>query len=42
VEIIIRAAEYGALAADLYQDDVINFKDFAALADAWLEEVFWP
>jgi hypothetical protein len=42
VEDIIRAAEYGALAADLYQDDVIDFKDFAALADAWLEEILWP
>jgi hypothetical protein len=39
---VIRVAEYPVLAADLYEDSVIDFKDFAVLADAWLEEVFWP
>jgi hypothetical protein len=28
--------------ADLHQDGVIDFKDFAVLADAWLEELLWP
>jgi len=27
---------------DLQQDDVINFKDFAVLADSWLEQIMWP
>ena len=31
-----------SIPADLYQDDVIDFKDFAVLADAWLEEILWP
>ena len=31
-----------SIPADLQQDDVINFKDFAKLADSWLEEVKWP
>jgi hypothetical protein len=26
----------------LHQDNVINFKDFAKLADSWLEELLWP
>ncbi len=28
--------------ADLYTDDLINFKDFAILADSWLDEQLWP
>jgi hypothetical protein len=31
-----------SIPADLYQDDVIDFKDFAVLADSWLEELLWP
>jgi hypothetical protein len=26
----------------LYDDGIINFKDYAVLADEWLEEVLWP
>jgi hypothetical protein len=29
-------------AAELRQDGVVDFKDFAVLADAWLEELLWP
>ncbi len=29
-------------AGELQQDDVIDFKDFALLADTWLGELFWP
>ncbi len=36
------APSKGALAANLYQDDVVDFKDFAVLADSWLDEVLWP
>ena len=43
VDDIIRAAESkGYLAADLYEDDAINFKDYALLADMFLDEVLWP
>jgi len=28
--------------ADLFTDDLINFRDFAILADSWLEEQLWP
>jgi hypothetical protein len=31
-----------SIPADLQQDDVINFKDFAKLADSWLEQLLWP
>ena len=31
-----------SIPADLRQDNVINFKDFAVLADSWLEEILWP
>jgi hypothetical protein len=31
-----------SIAADLNVDNVINFKDFAILADSWLDEVLWP
>jgi hypothetical protein len=31
-----------SIAADLNVDDVINLKDFAVLADAWLDQLFWP
>jgi hypothetical protein len=27
---------------DLYEDKKIDFKDFAVLADMWLEELLWP
>jgi len=27
---------------DLYDDESINFKDFAKLADAWLKDQLWP
>jgi len=29
-------------AAELYADGIVNFKDFAVLADMWLEELLWP
>ncbi len=29
-------------AAELHQDDVIDFKDFAVFADTWLGELLWP
>jgi len=31
-----------ALAADLNADSSVDFKDYAALADQWLEEQLWP
>jgi hypothetical protein len=31
-----------SIPADLHQDNAINFKDFAVLADSWLEQVLWP
>jgi hypothetical protein len=31
-----------ALAADLNADNRVNLKDYAILADAWLEEILWP
>ena len=31
-----------SIPADLRQDNVINFKDFAVLADSWLEQILWP
>jgi hypothetical protein len=31
-----------SIPADLRQDNVINFKDFAVLADSWLDELLWP
>ncbi len=31
-----------SIPADLRQDNAINFKDFAVLADSWLEEILWP
>ena len=31
-----------SIPADLYQDDVIDFKDLAVLGDSWLEEILWP
>jgi hypothetical protein len=30
------------LKADLHEDDKIDFKDYAVLADSWLDEQFWP
>ena len=38
---IIRVAE-SKLAADLHEDGVVDFKDFAVLAHSWLEEILWP
>jgi hypothetical protein len=29
-------------AADLFKDGRVDFKDYARLADSWLEEQFWP
>ena len=29
-------------AAELHADGIVNFKDFAVLADMWLEELLWP
>ena len=26
----------------IYSDDLIDFKDFAALAENWLAEILWP
>ncbi len=31
-----------AVEFDLYQDKIINFKDYAILADGWLKEQLWP
>ena len=31
-----------SIPADLHQDDVIDFKDFAELAVWWLNEQLWP
>jgi hypothetical protein len=31
-----------SIPADLHQDSKINFKDFAVLADSWLDELLWP
>ncbi len=31
-----------SIPADLYQDDVIDFKDLAVLGDSWLDKIFWP
>jgi len=31
-----------SIPADLHQDGKIDFKDFAVLADSWLEELLWP
>jgi hypothetical protein len=28
--------------ADLHADGIVDFKDFAVLADAWLDELLWP
>ena len=30
------------LKADLYEDDKVDFKDYAVLADGWLDEQLWP
>ncbi|MBA7639403.1 hypothetical protein ES703_47061 [subsurface metagenome] len=27
---------------DLYEDDEVNFKDYAILANVWLEKILWP
>jgi len=27
---------------DLFDDEIINFKDYARLLDEWLDEVLWP
>jgi hypothetical protein len=41
-ELLSVAESKGGLAADLNQDDVIDFKDYAVLADQWLDEQIWP
>jgi hypothetical protein len=28
--------------ADLRADSIVDFKDYAVLADSWLDEVLWP
>jgi hypothetical protein len=32
----------GGLKADLNKDRIVDFKDFAVLADSWLDEQLWP
>jgi hypothetical protein len=32
----------GALAADVDADNDVDLRDYAILADAWLEEILWP
>ena len=32
----------GQLEADLYEDNKVDFKDFAILASMWFEEQLWP
>jgi hypothetical protein len=40
---LLRVAESKiTLAADVYEDNVVDFKDYAVLADSWLEEALWP
>jgi hypothetical protein len=41
-DVISVAESKGALAADLNADKKVDFKDYAKLADAWLEEILWP
>jgi hypothetical protein len=36
------AESKGALVADLNQDDVVDFKDYAVLLDQWLDQQIWP
>jgi hypothetical protein len=31
-----------SIPADMHRDGVIDFKDYAELADSWLEELLWP
>ena len=48
---LLSEAEIGGLAGktepftepfDLHQDGTVDFKDYALLADSWLEELLWP
>ncbi|MHC4426677.1 MAG: hypothetical protein ACYSYV_11355, partial [Planctomycetota bacterium] len=41
-ELLSVAESKGGLAADLNQDGVIDFKDYAVLADQWLDQQIWP
>ncbi|UCE47922.1 MAG: hypothetical protein JSW47_20280, partial [Phycisphaerales bacterium] len=41
-DILSVAESKGALVADLYQDDVVDFKDFALLVEQWLQQQLWP
>jgi hypothetical protein len=41
-DVISVAESKGALAADLNADKKVDFKDYAKLADSWLEEILWP
>jgi hypothetical protein len=41
-DVISVAESSGFLAADLYVDRMVDFKDYAVLADSWLEETVWP
>ena len=40
----VRDTELGSVDedVDLHDDEKINFKDFAVLADTWLDEQLWP
>ncbi len=33
---------FDRLTINLYEDDIIDFKDFAVLTDGWLEQELWP
>jgi hypothetical protein len=35
-------ADVPDLAADLNSDSMIDFRDYAVLADSWLDEQLWP
>ena len=41
-DVISVAESKGPLAADLNADKKVDFKDYAKLADSWLEEILWP
>jgi hypothetical protein len=32
----------GEVVADVYEDNIVNLRDFAVLANNWLEKKFWP
>jgi hypothetical protein len=41
-DVISVAESSGALAADLNEDGAVDFRDYALLADTFLDEVLWP